>query len=374
MITRLKRSFAVALLLALILPGVGLAKEKESSSDSWTGTLTAMSGTTVPATLSVQIDTTSYTVTIGTNTEFVRKFNGDSSLIEFALGDTLQIEGTLTGTTIAAKEIKDVSIQRRGGSFWGSVVSIDTTAQTFVLDPTSPGKNLVNQTITVNSATKVFQGNREGTFADLAVGMRVKVIGLWRKSSHTVVADRVLIQLTEVKGVVKSIDAVSTPNTITLKTEKVESASNGNARFFRKTSVDYTITLTSKTVIRDKHMVIIALGDVKVGDELVVRGLRTGTAAVQALQITDKKTKKTIKAFSGAIVSIDATAKTFVLRIKHGANVNVATKNETIYVGSDGGVITFADISVGDEVQVRGPITGTTITVNLLIDNDLPTS
>ena len=181
-------------------------------------------------------------------------------------------------------------------------------------------------------------------------------------------ADRVLIQLTEVKGKVTAIDSTSTPNTITLKTEKVESASNGNARLFRKTSVDYTISLTSKTVIRDKHMVIIALADVKVGDELVVRGLRTGSSAVQALQITDKKTKKTLKAFTGSIVSIDATAKTFVLRIKHGANVNVVTKNETIYVGSDGAAITFADVSVGDEVQIRGPITGTSITANLLID------
>jgi len=373
MITRLKRSFAVALLVALALPAVGLAKEKESSSDSWTGTLIAMSGTTAPATLSLQVDTTTYTVTVGTTTDMVRKFNGDSSLIEFALGDTLLVEGTLAGTTITAKEIKDISIQRRGGSFWGSVTSIDTAAQTFVLDPTFPSKNLVDQTITTTSATKIFQGNREGEFSDLAVGMRVKVIGLWRKSAHSVVADRVLIQLTEVKGTVKAIDSTSTPNTITLKTEKVESASNGNARFFRKTSVDYTITLTSKTVIRDKHMVIIALADVKVGDELVVRGLRTGVKAVQALQITDKKTKKTIKAFSGSIVSIDATAKTFVLRIKHSATVNVATKNETIYVGSDGGVITFADISVGDDVHVRGPITGTTITANLLIDNDLPT-
>lgn len=374
MITRLKRSFAVALLVALVLPGVGLAKEKESSTDSWTGTLTAMSSTTAPATLSLQVDTTTYTVTIGTTTDMVRKFNGDSSLIEFALGDTLQVEGTLTGTTIAATEIKDISIQRRGGSFWGSIISIDTTAQTFVLDPTSPGRNLVNQTITVNSATKVFQGNREGTFADLAVGMRVKVIGLWRKSAHTVVADRVLIQLTEVKGTVKAIDSTSTPNTITLATEKVEAGSHGNARTFRKTAVDYTITLTSTTVIRGKNMVIIALGDVKVGDELVVRGLRTGTTAVQALQITDKRVKKSIKELEGSILSLDATTKTLVVRLKRGVNVNVITKTETIYVGSDGGAITFADLSVGDEVHVLGPVTGTTVTANLLIDNDLPTA
>ena len=41
----------------------------------------------------------------------------------------------------------------------------------------------VDQTITVTSTTKIFQGNRVGEFSDLAVGMRVKVIGLWRKSA-----------------------------------------------------------------------------------------------------------------------------------------------------------------------------------------------
>jgi hypothetical protein len=356
MITRLKRSFAVVLLLAMVLPGVTMAAE---SAESWTGTLTAVSGTTVPATLSLQVDTTVYTVNVTEDTKIIRKFNGESSLVELAIGDMLDVRGSLTGTTIDATRIKNLSIQRKGGSFWGSVKSIDATNKTFVLDPTFPKKTLADQTVTTTAATKIFQGNRAGEFSDIAVGMRIKVIGLWRKSANTIAADRLIIQLTELNGTVKAIDTTSTPNTITVKSE-------------RKGGKDYVVAITSKTVIRDKKLGILSLADVKVGHKVHVRGLKTGALTLNALQIVDHGAKKTQKVFNGSIVSIDSVNKTFVLDLNKGGNVNVATKTETIYVNEDGTSIVFTDLMVGHDVQVRGPLTGTTITANLILDKDLP--
>lgn len=366
--TRLKRSIAMALLVALALPGVTFASD---GGDTWTGTLTAMSGTTLPATLLLQVDTTDYTVNVTSDTVIIRKFNGTSSLTELAIGDTLDVRGGLTGTTIDATRIKDLTIQRKGGSFWGSIKSIDSTAKSFVLDPTFPKKTLPDQTITTTDATKIFQGNRLGEFSDLAVGMRVKVIGLWRKSTNTVAADRLLIQLTEVNGTVKSIDLTSTPNTITVTSPKsAGAASNGKVQ--ATSTKNYVVAITSKTVIRDKNLVIIGLSDIKVGHKVHVRGLKTGTLTLNALQIIDLGAKRTLKVLNGSISSIDSVNLTFVLQQKKGTDVNVTTKAETIYVNNDGTAIAFTDLVVGHDVQVRGPLTGTTVTANLILDKDLP--
>lgn len=345
------------------------------------GTLIAVSGTTPPAMLTVQMGTTTYTVNVSTTTTIVRKFNGASSLDEFAIGDMLRVIGTVTGTNIDATYIKNLSIQRKDASQWGTILTIDATAKTFTFDPMHK-KNLANQTVLTTSATKIFQGNRKGaSFADLKVGMTIKVIGLWRKTQAQLVADRILIKLTELEGMVSAVDCASTVKTITVSTESKEkklemTTSEGNSS---KKLASWVVSLTDKTVIRGKNMVIMSCADVKAGHKVSVRGLKTGTGMLDAISIYDKGGKRNQNSWEGTIGTIDAATKSFTMGIKSLAQTErratVATVNttaETIYVDENGKPISFGSLAAGHKLQIKGSIVDLTITANLIIDKDLP--
>ncbi len=347
------------LALAVLAAGPVSAKTEKLTSDdnpttSWRGTLVAMSGTTLPATLTLQVDTTTYTVNVTSATTLVRKFNGPSSLEEFGLLDDLKVRGTLDGTTITATHIKNYSIQRKGGEFWGTILSIDATAKSFVMKP----KERSQQTVKTDVDTEIFQGNRAGEFTDLAVGQSVKVIGLWRKSQSIVEADRVNIKLTEIEGTVAAVDC-------TAKTLTVNRKYKGEVQ-------SWAVTLTDQTVIRDKELDPIACADIKVNDRVSVRGLKSGTTSLTALQVHDKGVKKSLRALFGEIESISSADKTFVLKTKKQGTLTVSVTTESILVSSAGLLISFDQLLVGHEVSIRGSVLGATATVNLLIDKDLP--
>lgn len=340
---------------AVLCAGIAVAYPALAASTTVEGTLVAVSGTTLPAVLTVQSGTTTYMVNVTSTTVLLRKYNGVSALDEFGVGDLLSIRGTVTGTTIDATRIKDLSIQRKDAAQWGTIESIDATAQSFVFNPTKRG--VANQTVTTTSKTTVFQGNRAGTFSDLSVGMTVKVIGLWRKSLSTIAADRILIKLTEINGTVSAIDCTANTMTVAVK--------------HGKKTTSWSVTLKTNTVFRDRSNAVIACTAVAVNHKVGVRGLKTGTNALNALQVFDKTTKKTQHTYNGTITALDTVNKTFVIDQKKGTDFTVTTSVETIIVNDEGQVIAFADLVNGHKVQVKGSATGTTVTANLIMDKSL---
>lgn len=151
-----------------------------------TCTVTGISGTTITCTK----DGKTFTVLTDDKTQFRRKFWGKSSLSEIHNGDVVNVIGLWTDdshTTIQAHLIRDTSIQKRFGVFFGTVTSL--TADGWVMDTLRRG----SQTVTVGSDTK-FVNRREQaiTKTDIAVGHRVRVKGLW---------DSKLSTITEVKQV-----------------------------------------------------------------------------------------------------------------------------------------------------------------------------
>lgn len=157
------------------------------------GQITAIAGTT----LTVEKNGQTYTVLTGEfvrcTTRFLRRFWGRSTLAEMAVGDLVHVIGYWQDeekTTIEACLIRDKSIQKRHGVFVGTVVSL--TASGWVMDPV--GEKRPNQTVTVSSSTKfVNRKNQPITQADIQVGHRVRVKGLWNMRENT------LTEVTHVK-------------------------------------------------------------------------------------------------------------------------------------------------------------------------------
>ena len=147
-----------------------------------TGTVTGKSGTT----LTVTKDGTSYTVLTDDKTQFRRRFWGKGSLDEIVVGHTVNVIGVWTDdtkTTIQAKLVRDLSVQKRFGVFMGFVKSL--TGSGWVMGTVSEKRT--DQTVTVSSSTK-FENRKGETIAqsDILVGHRVRVKGLWDREANTV--------------------------------------------------------------------------------------------------------------------------------------------------------------------------------------------
>ena len=140
------------------------------------GEITAISGTT----LIVSKDGKTYTVNTDSNTHFQRHFWGKSSLDEFSVGNKVNVHGKFTDdakTTILARLIRNLSIMKRHGVFHGDVTT--KNSDNFVIN----SKNRGDQTVFFTGSTKFVKRNQETmTYADLQVGHRVRVRGLWDKT------------------------------------------------------------------------------------------------------------------------------------------------------------------------------------------------
>ncbi len=165
--------------------------------------ITAKSDTT----LTVEKDGTSYTVNLDSKTQFRRRFWGKGDLSEFQVGDTVNVIGRWTDDTkvaINAVLIRDLSIQKRFGVFFGDVKSLVTNG--WVMSTKSDKR--ADQTVTVSTSTKFVNGKNEAmTQADVKVGDRVRVKGLWDRALNTVT------EVTEVKdfGVLPKVSVTVTP-------------------------------------------------------------------------------------------------------------------------------------------------------------------
>ncbi len=163
------------------------------------GILKSKTGTTLVVTSKDGVD---YTVNTDSNTHFERRFWGKGTLDEMQVGDTLNVIGRWTDdthTAINAVLVRDLSIMKRFGVFFGTVSSL--TADGWVMK-TQRG----DETVTVDSTTKFV--NRRGetiTKAGVKVGDRVRVRGLWDKTNST------LTEVKEVKDFSLPVAPTATP-------------------------------------------------------------------------------------------------------------------------------------------------------------------
>ncbi|KKR31098.1 MAG: hypothetical protein UT63_C0083G0008 [Candidatus Gottesmanbacteria bacterium GW2011_GWC2_39_8] len=162
-------------------------------------TLSAKNGTS----LTVTKDGKTYTVLTESKTQFRRRFWGKSSLDEMQTGDTVNVIGKWTkeaNTTIQAILVRDLSIQKKFAVFVGTVQSLTGTG--WVMQAVSRG----TQTVTVSGTTKLVNRKEQAiSQTDIALGHRVRVKGLWDKTSNTVT------EVTHVKDYTLPVVTKTTP-------------------------------------------------------------------------------------------------------------------------------------------------------------------
>lgn len=354
---------------ALAFFGFGHFAEAEAATPTTgqttvTGTLTAMSGTTVPATLTMTSGATTYTISVSATTKIIRRYDGGSNLGEFVIGDTLQVKGVLSNdaaNTITASKVKDWSIQRVGGTFKGVVVSTSCAVKTFIIKP----DDRAQQTVYFTDTTKFTRGGEKSSCVGLSIGERLKVIGLWRKASNRIDADRVIVDLKTITGTITNITLTNggLPATLTVA-RKAEVKSSMMWMQSALATVDWTINVTSNTKIFRNYMGVATIEELAVGDKIEVRGILSTGNTITANVLRDLSITIKNKDLEGTVKSIDTTASTLVLRVsgKKYGDITVTTSTSTKYWNEHTAKV-FADIKVGDKLKVLGVYNSTTKTI-----------
>jgi hypothetical protein len=246
--------------------------------------ITSISGSSISATQTWG----SYSVSWVVNTahaNLVLRYGGKATIADFAVGDYVSFEGSLdqsqSAATVNANTVKDFSAQRQHATFSGSVASVGSSTNSFVLATQNRG----NITVLVSSSTSIKQGDTTAAFGSIAVGQKItKAEGIWNTFTNQLQAQSVVIyQNTKLlekrtfEGTLGSLAASSTPTTFS----------------FLSGSTNYTVKVASNTVLVSNGWNTISLGQLSSGDKVRVYGAveAANLSTIDALIVRDTKIK-----------------------------------------------------------------------------------
>jgi hypothetical protein len=179
-------------------PTAGGNQHPGSSRHQVSGTLTWMSGTTVPASLTVQAGSTPIIVTVPATT-VVRGYGDPASLDEFAVNDRIITQGSFqkgSTTTFNARWIRDWSL-RAHSRVVGSVLSMQSNGLTLQVArrDSKHSSYLRNQNVyvTLTASTVIMSSTVSVPVGALQAGERVLALGVYNRTQSTLTASRVRI-------------------------------------------------------------------------------------------------------------------------------------------------------------------------------------
>lgn len=162
-------------------------------------TVTNISGNS----LTVTNNSKTYTILTDATTIFRRHFWGKSSLSEISVNDKINVWGKYTDdtkTSIQAHMIRDLSIMKRSGTFFGTVGSMNSP--TIVLNTVNRGA----QTVTIDSGTKCVERNMQTMNCfDIQVGQKIRVKGMWDQ------VNKAITEVTQIKDFTVPVKVTPTP-------------------------------------------------------------------------------------------------------------------------------------------------------------------
>lgn len=140
------------------------------------------------------IETNNFTVNgtavnLVSNTVLLRKYGAKTTLIEFSVGDQVQVLGKWTDgnkTAINARVVRNLSIQKRHGTFLGTVIS--TASANFIFKPVGRPQ----MTVTLKNKTNV------------VVNQKLLIKGLWDTKLNTL-TEAVIIKQLPLPGKIKPL-------------------------------------------------------------------------------------------------------------------------------------------------------------------------
>jgi hypothetical protein len=258
------------------------------------GTVSAISGDTI--TLSSKgfgKNATATTYTIDATNATVTKAGAASSVSAIAVGDTLMVQGTVSGDSVTATKIYDgvppmgMSGQARGQGVFGTVSAISGTTLTVtskaMVGPNNSNATATTYTVNASNATVVKNG-ATSTVSAIAVGDTVSVQGTVSGDSvtATMIRDGVVPGMGgKGPGAIASLQGNGEP----VIGGSITAISGDTLTVTNKSNVTYTVDATNATVIVKNATS--SLASVATGDNVIVQGTVNGNS-VTASSVIDQ--------------------------------------------------------------------------------------
>ncbi|MBP6945699.1 MAG: hypothetical protein KBC74_03810 [Candidatus Pacebacteria bacterium] len=221
------------------------------------------------------------TVFTDKGTVLSKKYGGSLLLGEIKEGDLLNIEGVLAvgadEVVVTAKKVKDLSLQSEPKNLLGTVRSVNSNGNSFVLKNTAFGST----TIAISSSTILKKGVRTIALGEVAVGDKVlSASGVYDYKTNILSAtstefyqDKTVFNPRNFSGTLKEISGTTLPASLTV--------------FVGNTT--YTVFLTEKTLLFNKTRKATSLSRFVTGDKVRFYGKirQTSLTEIDAEVVTD---------------------------------------------------------------------------------------
>jgi hypothetical protein len=260
------------------------------------GTVSAVSGNTITVSVKQEIVgiTTAVFFTVNATNAAVIKNGVASTLSNIAVGDKVTVQGTVTGTNVVAKTIRDDQNNQIQNDFnkmspivVGKVSAINGNILTIISQQGfNRAAHNTTATITVDATNaKLLRGNTTITLSSIAVDDNIVVQGILTGTNvvATIIRDGKVGNgnegdnnqaLLQIQGNGQPVVG-GTVSTINGSTLTITNSSN----------VTYTVDTTNAKIVQGKNT--ISLSSMKIGDLVIVQGTVNGTT-ITASTIIDQ--------------------------------------------------------------------------------------
>lgn len=245
------------------------------------GTVSAISGNSITVNSKGFGQTpTATTYTVDATNATVTKNNAASTVSSIAVGDTISVQGTVSGTNVTATTIRDGvtmggmgrGFGGRGSGIVGTVASINGTSLTVTSKarPNASGTTATATTYTVDaSSATVNKNGAASSVASIAVGDTVMIQGTVSGTSVTAKTINDGMPQPAITGNGQPVVA-----------GKVTSVSGTTLTITNNSNVTYTIDASGAKVTQGQNT--IATSNINNGYTVVVQGTVNGTSVVAA--------------------------------------------------------------------------------------------
>lgn len=260
------------------------------------GTVSAVSGTTITvSSKGFGKNATATTYTVNAANAAVTKNGASSSVSSIAVGDSVMVQGTVSGNSVTATKIDDGMMGGMGAmdhqGVFGTVASISGSTLTVTSramgghDNDTDSDNGSATTYTVNAASATIMKNgATSSLSAIAVGDTVMVQGTVSGSAVTAtkINDGVVPGAGGMGG--KGTGPSITGNGEPVVGGTISAISGNSVTITNKSNVTYTIDAASATI--EKGNATSSISSLAVGDNVVVQGTVNGSS-VTASSIID---------------------------------------------------------------------------------------
>ncbi|HTH93274.1 MAG TPA: DUF5666 domain-containing protein [Candidatus Paceibacterota bacterium] len=224
------------------------------------------------------------TFTVNAGSAAVMKNGATGSLSSIIVGDTIVVQGTVSGSTVTATKINDGVIPRMMGGVFGTVTAVNGNIVTVQSKTYTKGSTTSTSTTYTVDATnaKVMKSNAASTVSAIAVGDTVMVQGTVNGTAVTAtrIDDGVMMKGGTPRGNTQSPQGNGQP----VIGGKVTAVNGNIVTITNSSNVSYTIDVTHATITKDNKTANVS--NIAVGDQVLAQGTINGNA-VTAVTLVD---------------------------------------------------------------------------------------